>query len=787
MTAQCPPTPRVRKMDGSQSPFDPEKIRQRVLRVLGDVTVVDPARLTAIVAERIHEDISTKDLDAHLVAAALQLDTEHPDFALVAGRVLSSRHEKGCPRTFSATIDALAFRLTPAVVEFVRANRDELDAMVEAARPHVFPGLDATSFYTLHKSYFLKGPPPDPKPIETFLTLQARVATAIFFRHGGLPKIKEAFGRLVRGEFTHATPTMFNAGTRMGQLASCFLFRVDHDSIEGILSAVATAARMSKHAGGIGFSCSRLRAAGSPISMGGEATGVCGALTTFDAWVCYCDQGRKRSGVGAAYLHLAHGDVLPFMQIRHPHVKTTRQIFPALWVPMLFHARCRDGGPWRFFCPSTSPELFDGCFGATFEARYAAAEAAGKFVREMPARDLLSRILQMQIESSMPYVCNADLANRCCNQRAVGPVENSNLCTEIMQPSLPPSTPGGASTPTMCNLASINLSAFVKDGAFDFARFGAAVEVVVEAIDAVIDETTAFDERMGAHNRAWRPMGIGVQGFADVMCALDIPWNSKKADLFSVNLFARLYWSAVKASAALATSLGAHEGFPTTDVAQGKFHPDHFDLSTRPAPTSVSADEEKEIRGAALKGMRNSLLVAPMPTASTSVILGRSPALEPWVANVYRHDTVVGTKVVMNRELVERLRALGRWDEETRATFLAAKGSVRAIPGLPPSMYDVFASAFEIGDSVRRLAFMQAPWIDQARSTNPYMAPGQKGVDDGAAEFMRYFPELKTWCYIAKADESTVDTALASAPTPTPTPGADAVCTRSEGCESCSG
>lgn len=786
--------PTVRKSDGTYHLFDERKLRARVQRLVAPHhgTHVDADLLVSRVGRGLEDGISTADLDDLLAKAADALVVEHPYYGEIAGRVMLTRRRKVAVRLFSTVTAQNAASLDEAYVTFVSENKDFLDAMVEAtgldtdhASIEIYPHLNADSMRTLEKSYYQRG--------ECFETMQARVATAIFMGAGdSLGQIRRCYEMLIGGYYTHATPTLFNAGTRIGQLASCFLLPVREDSIAGMCDTYKQTALMSKSAGGIGLDWGCVRATGTPISGGGLATGVVGALGPFDALARYCDQTRRRKGAIAAYLPDWHADTPALIRVKHPHAPPgmgLEQVFPAVWMHELFWKRVKAGGQWSFMCPRTCPGLSE-VYGHEFEELYALYEAQRKFVRQVPAREFLKDLLRTQLESGVPYVLNADLINRCNNQRP-RVVTCSNLCAEITEPST-------SDEPAMCNLASVNLTRFVREGAFDFEAFGQVVAFVVEALDRVISVTRTFDPCMSARNNEMRPMGIGVQGWADVLHRLRLPWGSDEARRLNANIFSCLYWRAIEASAHLAARLGTYRGRLESDVSRGVFHPDHFEVPPQLTPSVPSPHEVAAIRRlVASVGTRNSLLVALMPTSSTSVILNASPSFEPYYSNMFGRDTGVGSFQVMRAQFVNDLISVDRWTPETRARIVAGGGSLRLVPDLPDWMYKVYKTAHEVGGSmVRRLAAERAPYVDQSQSLNVWTST----VEEGVRQFMAHFPHLKTWAYYThnlqqvretavaretpSASASAASTASTSPPPSIPSPAP--ACSREPDCEACS-
>lgn len=774
--------PTVQKSNHSFELFDASKIKTRIQCILAPHHrgIIDVDRILDRIDKGLPDGISTTKLDELVVQACDALMVEHPYYGEVGGRVMVTRHQKTAVWLFSEVTQKNKDRLDERYVKFVKEHAQTLDATVEslyALRPeegtelkdteesqmvrNLYPFLNADSLKTFAGSYF--------QPGERYETLIMRVATAVWGDPNipesvALANIKTAFHLMIQGYYTHATPTLFNAGTRVGQLASCFLLPVESDSIKGIFKTLNVVAQMSQAAGGIGIGMAKIRAAGSPISSGGVATGVMGLLPVYNKTAGYADQGRRRKGAFMVTIPLWHLEALDVITIQHPIQPPGRErlehLFPALWVNELFHQRVVANGAWSFFCPADCPLLLT-TFGADFDAAYLEYEKQGKARKVMPAREVLNIIAKMQLESGVPYVHNADLVNRCSNVRQIDGkdalVAHSNLCAEIVQPSTP-------EKPALCNLASINLRRFLigiegkengTNGAkvqFDFQQLKEVVAQVVRSLDRVISVTKIFDEEgMGAHNKAVRPMGLGVQGFADVLQSLRLPWKSDGARQFNVNLFACIYWTAVKTSAQLASFHGPHDGWKLTDTGRGIFHPDHFgDATFEPENHAITEAEIEQIRTeVAQNGMRNSYLVALMPTAATSTLLNSSPSFDPLMTNLFERDTNAGSFTVLRPQIVNDLRELGKWTDETKQLMIQGGGSLKLVPGLPGWMYEVYATAHEIGGATHQLSVDRTRFVDQAQSNNTFAAT----IAEIVKNFVRFFPREKTFCYYTRAKQ----------------------------------
>ena len=724
----------VVKRDGRREAVSFDKILRRVASMCDGLAAADPVRVAQRVVQGVHDGVETAQLDELAAETAAGLAVQHPDYARLAGRVAVSNLQKQTESSFAAILPHLA----EDVRAFAEAHLARIDAALVPARDLDY---DYFGFRTLEKSYLLRDA--QGRVVERPQAMWMRVALGIHC--GFLEDALETYDLMSRKAFTHATPTMFNAGTPAPHLASCFLLPVEEDTIEGIFETVKRCALISKSAGGIGFSVSNVRCEGSRIrSTSGRSAGLLPMLRCFEATARYVDQGGgKRKGAFAAYLEPWHGDVLTFLDMKKNHGAEelrARDLFYALWIPDLFMQRVEEDGMWTLFCPSRCPDLID-LHGRAFEERYEAYERAeGVPLRTMRAQELWFAILDAQIETGTPYMLYKDACNAKSNQRHLGTIRSSNLCTEVVQYSSPEEI-------AVCNLASLSLPFFVvrdEDGAarFDFALLERVTRVVTRNLNRVIDRNRYARPEARASNLRHRPLGIGVQGLADVFVLLDLAFEDPAACRLNEDIFEALYLAATDASCALAAADGPHPSHAGSPAAGGALQ---FDLwGTTPRRAAEWAALKERI---ARHGLRNSLLVAPMPTASTAQILGNNECFEPFTSNLYVRRVLAGEFAVVNRHLVARLEGLGLWTEAVRQAIVAANGSVQGIDAIPEPVRRLFRTAWEM--SMRALLDMAAargPYIDQSQSLNLFVAePSHKKLS--SMHFYGWKRGLKTGMY----------------------------------------
>ena len=700
----------VIKRDGAREPVSFDKILRRVTSLCGGLANVDPVRVAQRVVQGVHDGVWTSSLDDLASETAAGFASHHPEYSLLAARVaVSNLHKKTRPSVL-AVVDQLA----DDVAAVVRAHSSQIDHELVWERDFRY---DYFGFKTLERSYLLRGR--EDAVIERPQVMLMRVALGIHV--DSLADAFETYHLMSSGAFVHATPTMFNSGTRHPHLASCFLLPVMDDSIEGIYETQKRCALISKSAGGIGFSVSNVRAEGSRIqSTGGRSAGILPMLRCYEATARYVDQGGgKRKGAFAAYLEPWHADVRIFLEMKKNHGAEelrARDLFYALWIPDLFMKRVEQNEMWTLFCPSKCPDLVD-LYGEAFEARYQAYEATdGVGVARIRAQTLWFSILDSQIETGTPYMLYKDACNRKSNQQNLGTIRSSNLCTEIVQFS-------SDAEIAVCNLASLSLPHFVSsdgDGhlTFDYDELQRVTAVITRNLNKVIDRNHYARDEARRSNLRHRPMGIGVQGLADVFAMLDVAFDSERAAEINRTIFETIYFASVSTSCALAQAEGTYASYKGSPAERGLLQ---YDLWSVTPSTRLPWDRLKA--RIAEHGLRNSLLVAPMPTASTAQILGNNECFEPFTSNLYVRRVLAGEFAVINKHLVRRLEALGLWNEDVRLSIIASNGSVQQISSIPENVKHVFKTAWEMSmKTLIDLSADRAPFVDQSQSLNLFVA-----------------------------------------------------------------
>jgi ribonucleoside-diphosphate reductase alpha subunit len=637
---------------------------------------------------------------------AIDLMTENPDYETLATRVAVSDLHKTSPKCFSDC--ALALYAKGYVSEhFMKCLGLELDGVIDHSRDYTFGYF---GLRTLQKGYLFPG--------ETPQYMLMRVALGI--HADDYPRVRETYQLMSQKFFTHATPTLFNAGTPNPQMSSCFLVAMKEDSVEGIFETLKECAHISKWSGGIGVHCSNIRANGSEIvGTKGKSDGIIPMLRVFNNTARYINQGGgKRKGSFAFYLEPWHADVLEFLDLRlnqGDEEARCRDLFTALWIPDLFMQKVEADDDWHLMCPNECPGLPD-VYGEEFNELYRMYVAQGRFKRVVKARTVWDSILRSQIETGTPYMCYKDSVNAKSNQKNIGVVKSSNLCTEIVEVSGPDET-------AVCNLASICLPTFVKKPAsvgthplvFDFDELQYVTRVVTRNLNRVIDRNYYPTDAARKSNMRHRPIAIGVQGLADVFMMMGWAFDSQEARYWNEYIFQRIYYAALQESCQLAKEEGPYETFAGSPASHGILQ---FDM------WGVKPDFNIEILREDIKthGLRNSLLVAPMPTASTAQIMGNNEAFEPYTTNIYLRRTLAGEFVMINKHLVRDLQKLGLWSKDLKNGIIAANGSVQHIEGLPDQLKAVYRTAWEIPQkSIIDMAADRGAYIDQSQSMNIFM------------------------------------------------------------------
>ncbi|NDE16715.1 ribonucleoside-diphosphate reductase subunit alpha [bacterium] len=734
----------VIKRDGSRAPVSFDKVLERIRRAATGLHV-DYTRLAQLVLAEIHDGVRTADLDELAARLAISYMSLHPDWGTLAARIIVSNCQRSAPSSFSAAMEALAAitdsrgapspALAPDVIAFIRTHAAALNTMVAPSRDF---SLDYFGFKTLEKAYLLRSSPPERRPLETPQYMWLRVAVGIWgSSHDGstiptalrLERIRETYDLMSLKAMTHATPTLFNAGTPRPQLSSCFLMGVE-DSLDGIFEALKQCAQISKYAGGIGIHIHNIRAQGSLIrGTNGQADGLVPMLRVFNNTARYVNQSGRRNGSFAIYLEPWHADIQSFLRLKTntgSEEEKARDLFYALWIPDLFMRRVEAGGDWSLFCPHEAPGLAD-VHGDAFTALYERYEAEGRARRTVPAQKLWSEILVAQIETGTPYLLYKDAANAKSNQKNLGTIKSSNLCTEVVEYSSPEET-------AVCNLASIALPHFITAApvgshpdapapAFNFDALRATVAVAVRNLNRVIDINYYPTPQTRRSNFRHRPVGLGVQGLADVFATLGLAWESPEAATLNREIFEHIYYAALEQSSTEAAATGPYETYATSPTAAGQLQPDLWGLAPADYATATTLDWPALRARIATHGLRNSLLVAPMPTASTSQILGYNECIEPFTTNIYARRTLAGEFTVVNRHLVADLQAVGLWSPELKERIIAANGSVQGIAEIPPELRARYKTVWEIKQkTLIDMAADRGAFICQSQSLNLFVA-----------------------------------------------------------------
>ena len=761
----------VTKRDGTREPVSFDQILQRLQRLAKGLEHVNTDLVAQKVCSQIADGIKTSDLDEFAAeTCAMMQARNHPNYGKLAARIVIDNHQKLTPSTLKECVDRLArdSLVTEDYVWDLTEYPKELEAMIDYSRDFNF---NYFGFKTLEKGYLLRTR--DGKACERPQHMWMRVALQL---HGcfeystmHLSRVKETYDALSIGYFIHATPTLFNSGTPHPQLSSCFLLTMDEDSIKGIYKTLSDCAQISKWAGGIGLALHDIRAKDSHIQgTNGKSTGLVPMLKVFNDTAKYVNQGGKRNGSFAMYLEPWHADIEDFLRLKlntGAEEERARDLFYGLWIPDLFMERVESDGLWSLMCPAECPGLAD-VWGDKFKTLYESYEAAGKFRRQLPAKKLWQTILDSQIQTGAPYLCYKDAANSKSNQRNLGTIRSSNLCTEIIEFTSPTET-------AVCNLGSLALPRFVNDGKFDFAGLRKYTRILVRNLDIVIDKNFYPTPETRNSNSKHRPVGLGVQGLADVFALMSIPWTSEQATQLNREIFENLYFAAVEASIEIAsedlgaanhyTPIGSYSSFKGSPASEGKLQFDLWGQQPTQTPYLNWAELKSKVD---THGLRNSLLIAPMPTASTSQILGNNECIEPFTSNLYTRRVLAGEFVVINEYLVDRLVSLGLWNADVRSQIIAQNGSIQGIQEIPQEVRDLYKTSWEIPmKTLINLAADRAPFICQSQSLNLFVAePSYSKIS--SMHFYAWKKGLKTGCYylrtkaVAKAQQFTVEPCL---------------------------
>lgn len=709
----------VIKRDGRRESVKFDKVTARIDRLCYglDPKHVDSVHVAKKVIEGIYEGVTTSELDNLAAEIAASLTSKHPDYALLASRIAISNLHKNTKKSFSATMKDLYEYVDPRtgqrapliaedVYEIIQKNAEILDSTIIYDRDFDF---DYFAFKTLEKSYLLKL---GGKVVERPQQMLMRVAVGIHKEdiHAAI----ETYHGMSERWFIHATPTLFNAGTPKPQLSSCFLLVLKEDSIEGIYDTLKQCAKISQSAGGIGLSIHNIRATGSYIrGTNGTSNGVVPMLRVFNDTARYVDQGGgKRKGSFAVYLEPWHADVFEFLELKKNTGKDelrARDLFYALWIPDLFMKRVEANAAWSLFCPNEAPGLYE-TWGKEFEERYERYEKEGRAKRVVKAQELWFAILESQIETGTPYMLYKDACNAKSNQQNLGTIRSSNLCTEIVEYT-------SSDEAAVCNLASVALPRFVIDGKFDHRKLFEVTSAVTRNLNKIIDVNYYPVEEARRSNFRHRPIGIGIQGLADVFILLRMPFDSEEAKVLNKEIFETLYFAAMTASKDLAKQDGPYETFQGSPLSKGIFQ---FDLwGVTPSPRWDWEGLREEVRRV---GVRNSLLIAPMPTASTSQILGNNECFEPYTSNIYTRRVLSGEFIVVNKYLMKDLAEMGMWNQKMKDKIVAHNGSVQNIEEIPQKVKDLYKTVWEIKQrTLIDMAADRGAFICQSQSLNLFI------------------------------------------------------------------
>ena len=778
----------VIKRNGKSEAVKFDKILARIQKLSYNLhPLVDSVEVAQKVIMGLYDGVTTTELDTLAAETSASMATQHPDFAVLAARLAISRLHKNTVKSFSETIQKLYNHMdkntgkhspivTADVLNAVRANADLLDSTLIYDRDF---NSDYFGYKTLEHSYLLRI---NGEIIERPQHMYMRVALGI---HGDdIDAAIETYHLMSEGWFTHATPTLFNAGTPHPQMSSCFLLTMQDDSVEGIYNTLKQTALISKNAGGIGLSIHKVRAKGSTIAgTHGTSNGIVPMLKVFNDTARYIDQGGgKRKGAFAVYLEPWHADIFEFLQLKKNHGAEelrARDLFYAMWINDLFMERVQADGEWSLFCPHECPGL-DDCWGEEFTTLYNRYESEGKARRVIKAQELWFTILESQIETGTPYMLYKDAANRKSNQQHLGTIKSSNLCTEIIQYTSPDEI-------AVCNLASIALPKFIEGAQFNHQKLYDVVYHATKTLSKIIEKNLYPIEEARNSNMRHRPIGLGVQGLADAFIMLRLPFDSDLAQTLNQRIFETMYYAAMSASIDLAKELGPYESYAGSPLSKGQLQCDLW-LHT----PSTTWDWAKLRSDLAQHGARNSLLLAPMPTASTSQILGNNECFEPYTSNIYTRRVLSGEYIIVNKHLLHDLVKIDLWDDAMRNDLVRANGSVQDIPRIPEQLKALYKTVWEIKQkTLIDMAADRGAFICQSQSMNLFMAQPtiaklssmhfytwQKGLKTGiyylrakaATQAVQFTVSAAESATVADADEEIVD---------------GAVCVMEEGCISC--
>jgi ribonucleoside-diphosphate reductase alpha chain len=775
---------KVIKRNGDYEDVSFDKVLKR-LKTLSHDLKIDVSEIAQQVCVRIYDGVKTTELDELAAYMCSSLSVENPDYSILSARIIISNHHKNTSPSFSETVQILykneteTSLISDEVYEVVMKNKEKLNSYIDYSRDYLF---DYFGFKTLERAYLMRV---NKKVIERPQHLWMRVAIGI---HGhDIKEVLQTYDLMSKKYFTHATPTLFNAGTNKPQLSSCFLCSMNEDSVAGIYDTLKELALISKYAGGIGIHIHQIRGKGSHIKgTNGTSNGIIPMLRVFNNTARYIDQAGKRLGSIAVYLEPWHTDIEAFLELKKNHGNEEdrcRDLFLALWISDLFMERVKANQKWSLMCPNTAQGLSD-VYGDDFRTLYEQYEAEGKYTKQVNAQDLWFKILESQIEQGVPYILYKDAANRKSNQKNLGTIKSSNLCAEVLIYSSPEET-------GVCNLASICLPSFVENNIFDFDKLHDITKTITKNLNKVIDRNFYPIEKARVSNLRHRPIGIGVQGLADVFAKMRFAFESDEARQLNKDIFETIYHAAVEASMELSKKRaqviadilqgtseeklenyvnefekeyikskypGAYTSFETSPMANGLFQ---FDLWEQQPSTRYDWDKlRQEIK---VHGMRNSLLLSPMPTASTSQIMGFNESFEPFTNNIFQRKTLSGEFIVVNKYLLNDLTNMGIWNKDMKDQILLENGSIQNIPEIPDEIKVLYKTAWEIKQKhVIDMSADRGIYICQTQSLNIFMEePDFQKLS--SMHFYSHAKGLKTGTYYlrtrpkAKTQQFTID------------------------------
>ena len=782
---------RVIKRNSEMEDVSFDKVLNRLKNLSSGLTI-DVSEIAQKVCSRIYDGVKTYELDELAAYLCSSMSIEHPDYSLLASRIIISNHHKNTSPSFSETIQTLYNNLDnhnnsiPLVSEelynIVNKNKEKLNTCIDYQRDYLF---DYFGFKTLERAYLMRV---DKKIIERPQHMWMRVAIGI---HGNdIKEVLQTYELLSKKYFTHATPTLFNAGTNRPQLSSCFLCSINDDSVAGIFDSLKEVALISKYAGGIGLHIHQIRGNGSQIrGTTGTSNGIIPMLRVFNNTARYIDQEGKRLGSIAVYLETWHTDIESFLELKKNHGSEEdrcRDLFLALWISDLFMERVKTEGKWSLMCPDKCKGLSD-VYGDDFKILYEKYESEGKYVKQINAQDLWFKILEAQIEQGVPYILYKDAANKKSNQKNLGTIKSSNLCAEVLIYSSPEEI-------GVCNLASICLPTYIEDGVFNFEKLHEITKVITKNLNKVIDKNFYPIEKARVSNLKHRPIGIGVQGLADIFIKLRFPFESDNAKQLNKDIFETIYHAATEASMELSKKrhqiindikninnkildvnigtyvnefekdianpkyIGAYSSFEGSPISQGLFQ---FDLWN--AVPSTRYDWDKLRADIKEYGIRNSLLLSPMPTASTSQIMGFNESFEPFTNNIFQRKTLSGEFIIINKYLINDLISRGLWNKELKDTIILHEGSVQNIPEIDDELKAIYKTAWEIKQrNIIDMSADRGQYICQTQSLNIFMEePDFQKLS--SMHFYGHSKGLKTGSYYlrtrpkAKTQQFTID------------------------------